>query len=238
MFPFSLTFLWVSLAWTWARFVGRRTFLGIRRNFMCENSEQVREYLMEWLSVSVPFLNIVYNGLCMKTLNTFSCIELRDGTSVLAVATDVVCWDSAQHRTMVVISIAAFCLYIVGIPGYVFCTMMYAHRNDKFKHPEFLQVLGFLYTRYGAVQHPADRHTERQTLWPAEPDFFLWELAFLLRRLAFCVCVVVFRFHPFAQGVRTFALRPCSGPATHKLAWFRFAGRRSICNRMWNAVAI
>jgi hypothetical protein len=35
----------------------------------------------------------------------------------------------------------------------------------------------------------------------AEPEFFLWELAFLLRRLVFCVALVGFREEPLYQGV-------------------------------------
>ena len=240
LLPFTLTFLWVSLAAVWARLVGRRRVCGLHRKFMCENSKEVRAYLMDWLSVSVPFLNIVYNGLCMKTLNTFSCIQLRDGSSVLAVATDVVCWDSGRHRSMVAVSAATIVLYIIGIPAYVFCTMIYAHRNDKLKDPEFLQVVGFLYTRYGAHTpcrvhwwRPSDLGLANGMVCPAEPNSYLWELAFLMRRLSFCLCLVVFRFQPFAQEVRSHARRPVSscGPSTEKSdISCCLVGRCSVCN--------
>ena len=35
----------------------------------------------------------------------------------------------------------------------------------------------------------------------AEPGYHLWELAFLFRRFAFCLCMVAFRTNPYAQAV-------------------------------------
>ena len=44
----------------------------------------------------------------------------------------------------------------------------------------------------------------------AEPPYYFWELAFLLRRLSVALCLVVFRDNQFAQGVRTaFAALSC-----------------------------
>ncbi len=40
----------------------------------------------------------------------------------------------------------------------------------------------------------------------AEPPYYMWELAFLGRRFAFCACAVGLRDYPFAQSVRRLAL--------------------------------
>jgi hypothetical protein len=148
MVPFSITFASTAVAWTWSRAIARPTFCGLHMWFMCENVAQVRDLFMSGLSTSVPFLHIVYNGICMKTLLSFHCTELADGSRFLTVAPDVTC-GGAEHTAMVAVSICSIVLYVIGIPAYVLCTMLYAHRHDKFKDPDWLRVLGFLYVRYG-----------------------------------------------------------------------------------------
>ena len=112
------------------------------------NSVQARDCLLSFLAGSIPFLHIVY-GICMKALNTFSCLQLRDCTLVLWIAPEVVCWEAAEHWAMVALSVLAILVYVIGIPAYVFCTMWYAHRKDKLKDPKWRFVLGFLYERCG-----------------------------------------------------------------------------------------
>ncbi len=127
--------------------------------FMLDDTAQLRAYFLSWLAVSIPFVHIIYNGICMKVFNSLSCFRLRDGTTVLSIAPDIVCWDSAQHRAMVAFSIIAILVYVIGIPAYVFCSLRYAKRTDQLKDAEWLQVLGFLYYRYGTrdLRHPACR---------------------------------------------------------------------------------
>ncbi len=77
---------------------------------------------------------------------------------------------------MVAVSILGLVVYVLGIPAYVLATMSYAmmrlvglgvtpHRGialadryanhkDKFKEATYLQILGFLYTLFGALPVP------------------------------------------------------------------------------------
>ncbi len=154
--------------------LNRRLLLG----FMCEDAAQVHEYSLSWLEFAVPFLNLNYNSLCTKCFDTFGCYPLRDGTKFLAVAPYIACWDTLEHRSMIAASIIGIVAYVVGIPAYVFATLQYAmpscglgatpdrligrdgryaQSKDKFKDARHLQVLGFLYTRFGNVRLPSFR---------------------------------------------------------------------------------
>ncbi len=95
----------------------------------------------------------------MKAFNTFSCIPLRDGTSVLYVAPDIICWSGETHRAMIAASVIAIIVYIIGIPSYVLSTMLYARVHDKLSDSEWLHVFGFMYTRYG--KHHDVSHRQR-----------------------------------------------------------------------------
>ena len=63
------------------------------------------------MSQACPFLVIVYNGLCMKTFETFSCITLRDGSQAMNVHPEVTCWDGGEHTIMVVVSVVCIVVY-------------------------------------------------------------------------------------------------------------------------------
>ena len=170
-----------SLAWAWSHCVKRREVWKIRLAWMVVDEAGLRQYGISLLGLACPFLVIVYNGLCLKVLETFSCLSLRDGTQRLQVAPDTVCYTSSEHIVMITISVVCTVVYVIGIPAFIFGSMQYAARKRLFNDPEFLQALGFLYARY-------------------DPQFYLWELAFLLRRFLFCACLVGLRDHPFTQG--------------------------------------
>ena len=146
--PFTVTIGKTALTWAWFRLVGTHNVLGVHLFFMAECSADVRACALRGLSHSVPFLHIVYNGLCLRAFNTFSCFTLRDGASLMHVAPDIVC-HSSTHRAMVVASAFAIIFYVIGIPAYVYGTMLYARHHDRLKDAEWLEVLGFLYTRFG-----------------------------------------------------------------------------------------
>ena len=80
----------------------------------------------------------------MKIFDTFSCFQLRDGLFVMDVAPNVICWESREHQVMVVVSIICIGVYVIGIPAFALGTMLYARRNDYFRHRQFLT---------GVVQH-------------------------------------------------------------------------------------
>jgi hypothetical protein len=183
LIPFVVTLLFGALAWLWLRYLSRfKSVLGLKFNFMCTDQHEFRAYIISWLLLDVPFLNVAYNGICMRIFNTFSCLTLRDGTKVLTVAPEVICWETLEHHVLIGTAVLCIVIYIIGIPAYVFGTMTYARKHNRFVDREWLQVLGFLYRRYTPKHH-------------------LWELAFLSRRFLFCLSAVAFRTHPLWQGV-------------------------------------
>ena len=99
---------------------------------------------------SIPFFGVVYNNVCLKAFATFSCMPMRDGTSVMRTVPSIVCYDSLEHNVMVGISILALIVYVFGIPAFVLCVTLYAHANDKLRDRECLLVFGIFYREYGA----------------------------------------------------------------------------------------
>jgi hypothetical protein len=157
LIPFLAGLISVGCAWAWARFIARRSILGLHLSFMCKDLQEVRKHLVSWLAISFPILHVLYGVLCVKALSTFFCVEMLDGSWALTAAPDIVCWEG-DHIIMIFVSILAIILYVIGIPAYVFFILLYAHRHDKFKDAEWLQILGFLYTRYGNRSPFSARH--------------------------------------------------------------------------------
>ena len=134
LIPFIGTFCEYSLAYLWMRHVKRRTVFGIQLSMFVEDSAQLRALAIRRLALSIPFLIIVrdvplleidlsrrrrvrqvYNGLCVKSFETFSCTALADGTTrVMSAAPEVVCGEG-EHPAMVAISILAIIVYVIGI---------------------------------------------------------------------------------------------------------------------------
>jgi len=182
LIPFAVGFVFTALAWAWSSVPILQVFVGMtkprwRLGFMCKDGAQVYEYFLGWMAFAIPFLNITYNVLCTKILNTFSCFQLRDGTYALNVAPDVKCWDNLEHHAMVGVSSLGIVVYVLGIPAYVLATMSYAmhtrgasllrvaklplrriardcryaHHKDRLKDALVLDIFGFLYTKYGPL---------------------------------------------------------------------------------------
>jgi hypothetical protein len=79
----------------------------------------------------------------------FSCMALRDGTTVMSSVPSIVCWESAEHRALVGISIVAIIVYVIGVPAVTLGTVMYARHKDLLKNDKLMLALGYWYTWYG-----------------------------------------------------------------------------------------
>ena len=71
---------------------------------------------------------------------------------VMASVPSIVCWESAEHRALVGISILAIIVYVIGVPAVTFGTVMYARRKDLLKNDKMMLALGFWYTWYGTYK--------------------------------------------------------------------------------------
>jgi hypothetical protein len=207
MIPWLLSAMLTGAALAWSRKFGKtQEVFGVHLGFMCANMEQVKNYGFSCLKQSIPFLGVVYNNVCLLAFNTFSCFELRDGTSVMTAAPLVVCWESDEHRAMVGISIVALIVYVLGLPAVTLATTTYARKKDLLRDPTQLKTVGLFYREYGESKpYPsgsfASSRTQHGTDGIAEPEYFWWDFAFLLRRFFLCLCAVVFSQNPYAQSV-------------------------------------
>ena len=189
--PFLLAGVLSGCAWLWQRHVGKREVFSIHLPVMCSTKEHVSSYAFSCLREAIPFVGVVYNNVCIKSFNTFSCIALRDGREVLSVAPSIVCWDSREHNVMVGISILALIVYVFGFPFVTFAVTYYGRSRDLLRSPNFLATVGLFYREY-------------------ESKYFYWDLIFLARRFFLCLCAVVFRGRPFTQsGVAILIIATC-----------------------------
>jgi len=181
LIPFVVTGLLSFVAWAWCRSVKKRTWHGIHLGFMCNTPSQVEHFVLGYLKESIPFLGVVYNNVCLKAFAVFACKKLRDGTEILSVAPQVVCWES-EHRQLVAVSIVALIIYVFGLPCVTLGTTLYAHHKDKLRDVRYLETVGLFYKEY-------------------EPEYYWWDAVFLARRFSLCLCAIVFQGKPFVQGV-------------------------------------
>ena len=80
-------------------------------------------------------------------------MALRDGTAVMSSVPSIVCWESAEHRALIGISIVAIIVYVIGVPAVTLGTVMYARRKDLLKNEKVMLGLGYWYTWYSTFRH-------------------------------------------------------------------------------------
>jgi hypothetical protein len=124
---------------------------------------------------------LLFCSVCLQAFGAFSCQLLRDGTSVMVSAPEILCWESAEHSTMVGVSVVALIIYVFGVPAFTLCITLYGHLKDKLRDPTVLQLFGIFYREY-------------------EPEYYWWDVVFLLRRFFLCLCAVVFQNNSAAQA--------------------------------------
>ncbi len=88
-----------------------------------------------------------------RSAAAFSCMELRDGTMVMASVPSIVCWESSEHRALVGASIASLIVYVIGVPVVTLGTVLYARRRDLLKNEKLMLGLGYWYTWYSTFRH-------------------------------------------------------------------------------------
>jgi hypothetical protein len=79
------------------------------------------------------------------------------------------------------VSIVALIIYVFGLPAVTLVTTVYAHRKDKLRDVRYLQTIGLFYKEY-------------------EPEYYWWDIVFLMRRFSLCLCSIVFHGMPYVQG--------------------------------------
>jgi len=135
---------------------------------------------MDAVSGFTMFVNCCYHTYTIKALEFFSCLDLPDGSSYLAAAPEVTCWEGA-HLHMIPVAILAALVYTVGVPMCFFCILRHGAKNNLFKDPSFSRKFGWMFLRY-------------------EKEWYWWELVILGRRFLFCLAVVEMKQAPMVQA--------------------------------------
>ena len=112
--PFAICGVLYGIARLWAKYVKRESMYGFHFGFMVNSKELAWQYLLRCFKASVPFPGIVYNNMCQACFNIFSCQPLRNGLTVMAAAPAIVCWESARHKSLIVVAVIALIVYVVG----------------------------------------------------------------------------------------------------------------------------
>jgi len=137
-------------------------------------------YFRSLLKKSIPFLGVVYNNVCLQSFQSFSCMQLRDGSSVVSAAPGIICYTD-EHNTLMGVAVLALIVYVVGLPAVTLGTTTYARYKDKLRDPVWLDTIGLFYREY-------------------EPQHYWWDVMFLMRRLILCLCAVIFKGNYTAQA--------------------------------------
>jgi hypothetical protein len=83
------------------------------RSWMLSNPDELRSYRNELAGKGIPFLIIVYNGLCMKVFETFQCTTLSSGRKIISVAPETTCeYSDGTYGSMVAVSILCLIVYV------------------------------------------------------------------------------------------------------------------------------
>ena len=138
------------LAKGWAKYIKRDSIYGLRLSFMCVTDMQVRRYFLGLVNAAIPFLGIVYNNICIKSFNAFSCQTLRSGVVVMRAAPSIVCYEP-EHNALVGIAILALVVYVFGVPAVTLGVVAYARSKDLLRHPDWLRSVGFFFTWYSKL---------------------------------------------------------------------------------------
>ena len=138
------------LAKGWAKYIKCDTFYGLQRPFMCTTDMQARRYTLRLINVAIPFLGIVYNNICIKSFNAFSCQPLRSGVMIMRAAPSIVCY-TPEHDALVGVATLALIVYVFGIPAVTLGVVAYARRKDLLRHPDWLLSVGFFFTWYSKL---------------------------------------------------------------------------------------
>jgi hypothetical protein len=148
--PFISCGVLTALAWIWSKKVKLRELKGFHQPWMCTSNEQVLQYFRSLLKKSIPFLGVVYNNTCLQSFQAFSCVTLRDGSSVVSAAPGIVCYTD-EHNTLVGVAVLALIVYVIGLPAVTLGTTMYARYMDKLRDPVWLDTIGLFYREYGTL---------------------------------------------------------------------------------------
>ena len=151
----------------------------VKFSWMVETQTDVDHIVNTALEKCLPFLSIIYIGLCKATFQPFFCKDMIGGKAILIVAPAIVCWEG-DHLGLIVTSCFAIILYVIGIPATVILLLRYGVAHEKLNTPLWLKVLGYFYKKY-------------------KTKYWYWELLILLRRGSFTFISVVFVKVPQTQ---------------------------------------
>jgi hypothetical protein len=56
--PFGISVMSAGIAWSWSKLVSRRDIFGVSTGFMCETTDDVKEYLLDWCAIDAYGLSV------------------------------------------------------------------------------------------------------------------------------------------------------------------------------------
>jgi len=172
---------WVGLGYAWMKLVARRTAFGGKLALSCfiTDAQEFRQFWMTSFSNWIALLVILYNALCVTSLQAFVCDDMPDGARVLRIDPDQPC-GTGDHMVVMAFAVLAIIVYVLGIPIALFLTLFQKRKHNQLKDDESLLLLGFVYTDY-------------------EPGFWFWEMIITARRFILCVLMVLLYTMPQFQ---------------------------------------
>eukprot|EP00736_Rhodelphis_marinus_P013170 Rmarinus@m.27236 len=154
--------------------------VALRRYFLSRSALRHTCLHTSVIGPTLYFIDCQYHTLTIKSLATFVCMELPDGTSVLSWVPSVEC-GTTGHAGLVLLGVFGVVCYTILVPVVFAGVLLHGLRHQLFGTTWFEERFGFMYTAY-------------------EPGFFYWHLVRLARRFGFCVTMVCFNEEPIGQS--------------------------------------
>ncbi|KAK3242765.1 hypothetical protein CYMTET_47560 [Cymbomonas tetramitiformis] len=132
------------------------------------------------ISTVTSFTEVVYHSLCIRCFQAWMCDSMGDDLQYLVAAPYIECWEG-PHIVMVVVSILALFVYVIGIPVVFAAVLHYGYKNDLLVAESFASKFGWMYGAY-----------ELQWYW--------WILMIFVRRLVCAALLVFLASDPFLQA--------------------------------------
>eukprot|EP00854_Cymbomonas_tetramitiformis_P003066 gene3066-3894_t len=145
----------------------------IRRSSVTEavQAHELEQLLDGKISTVTSFAEVVYHSLCIRCFQAWVCESMGDDLQYLVAAPNIECWEG-RHIIMVVVSILALFVYVIGIPSFYAGVMHYGYTHDLLVSESFAAKFGWMYSAY-------------------ELDWYWWIMMICARRLV-CAALLVF----------------------------------------------
>lgn len=167
-------------------------------------ASQRHEHSHKLISIGVISLYVMYVYLTRLTLDVFNCAptDPPDGNQYMSGMTDVVCYESSLHKTLIPFAVAAFIGYVVALPTMAY--LILSRNKTVVKHDQLCRALSGKDERYSERRYVTDavwyfRQRWNRLYYLFKPGKWYWIILILMRKFLIAFSSLMFRNTPSYQ---------------------------------------